>query len=214
VKFGVWGKNLVYPRIFIEAGSSVRSFASALGGTSGSLSHGAESFTYRVTMPTANSHRDIAMTTTLRLGFGLGRGLYSGLDGEIGGLVSPAAANPEMTSTGTFGSPNVEQHGGMVLGLMGVAGYRASGHRGAIALEGAAGMRSVRYNFESSYHNCETETTITSNRAVVEARARAEAWLSPWLAVGVTLGSNVLDRSDWMAGFYFGAHSRAYAGSR
>jgi hypothetical protein len=213
-KFGAWGKNLVIPRFFIEAGMSVRSFASSLGGAHGSLSHGAESFTYRVTMPTTQSHHDVAMTTSLRIGFGLGRGLYGGLEGEIGGLVSPAAASPEMASTGTFGSPDVEQQGGMVLGLTGVAGYRASGRRGAIALEGAAGIRSVRYNFESSYHNCETYTTIVSNRALIEARARAEAWLSPWLTVGVTLGSNVLDRNDWMAGLFFGAHSRAFAGSR
>jgi hypothetical protein len=212
--FGVWSKSVRFPRIFVEGGSRMRSFASSLGGTSGSLSHGGESFTYRVTMPTASSQRDVALTSNLRVGFGLGRGLYSGVEFEVGGLVSAAAANPEMTSTGTFGSPEVDQQGGMVLGFAGIAGYRATGRRGSLALEGAAGMRTVRYNFESSYHNCETDTTIVSNRSVVEARARAETWLSPWLTFGVTLGSNVLQRNDWMAGIYFGAHSRAYAGTR
>ena len=37
-------------------------------------------------------------------------------------------------------------------------------------------------------------------------------WLH--LTAGVTVGSNVLDRGDWMAGVYLGAHSRAFAGTR
>ena len=154
------------------------------------------------------------MTSTLRLGFGIPHGFYSGLELELGGLVSPAAATAEMTTAGTFGTPNVEQQHGMFVGFTGVGGYRAVGSRGAIAIEGAGGLRSVRYNFDSSYHYCETTTTVTANMGVVEARARAELWLSPWLTAGVTVGSNVLERSDWMAGFYFGAHSRAYAGAR
>jgi hypothetical protein len=213
-KFGTWGRNLRFPRMYLELGSAMRSFNSSLAGSSGSIAHGAESFTYRVVMPSADSHRDLAVTTNLRIGFGIGRGLYSGLDLEIGALVSPAAASPEMTSVGTFGSPEVRQQGGLMGSILAVGGYRTTGRRGSIALEGAGGLRTVQYNFESSYHNCENETTIVSNRTVIEARARAEAWLSPWLTLGVTLGSNVLDRNDWMAGVYLGAHSRAFASGR
>jgi hypothetical protein len=72
----------------------------------------------------------------------------------------------------------------------------------------------VHYKFASAYHNCASETTIVANRSVVEARARAEVWVSPWLTAGVTLGSNVLDRNDWMAGAFVGVHSRAFASSR
>ena len=55
---------------------------------------------------------------------------------------------------------------------------------------------------------------IVANRSVVEARARAELWVSPWLTAGVSVGSNVLEKNDWMAGLYFGIHSRAFAGTR
>jgi hypothetical protein len=72
----------------------------------------------------------------------------------------------------------------------------------------------VRYKFASSYHDCDTDTTIVANRAVIEARARAEVWVSPWVTAGVSVGSNVLEKSDWMAGVFLGVHSRAFAGSR
>ncbi|HEY5944337.1 MAG TPA: hypothetical protein VIV40_02550 [Kofleriaceae bacterium] len=214
-KFGAWGKNLRFPRIFIEGGSNVRNFDSGLGDQTGSVTHGLESFSYRVVMPTASTRRDVALTSSLRVGFGIPHGFYSGLEFEIGGLVAPATATAEMTTTpGTFGSPNVSQTNGLVLGFSGIGGYRANGRRGSIAVEGAGGLRSVHYNFESNYHLCETSSTIVSTHSVVEARARAELWLNPWLTAGVTVGANVLEQADWMAGFYFGAHSRAFAGGR
>lgn len=214
-KFGAWGNNLRIPRLFIELGSSVRNFGSGIGERTGSVQHGAERFSYRVVMPTAESSpTDVAVTSNLRLGFGVGRGLYSGLEFEIGGVVSPAAANAEMTTSGTFGSPSLSQGNAVYLGFAGFAGYRASGSRGSIAIEGAGGLRSVRYNFESSYHLCETSETFVSTTSVIEARARGELWLSPWLTAGAQLGTNVLDRGDWMAGLYLGVHSRAFAGTR
>ena len=213
-KFGAWANNMRIPKLFVELGTGVRQFDSGLGTQSGAIAHGAESFSYRVVMPTSEPARDVAMVSTLRLGFGVPRGFYSGLEFELGGLVAPASASAEMTSSGTFGSPEVRQSGGLVLGFAGIGGYRASGQRGSLSLEGAGGLRSVRYQFDSYYHNCESTTTIASTRSVVEARARGELWLSPWITAGATLGANVLDRHDWMAGVFVGFHSRAFAGTR
>jgi hypothetical protein len=213
-KFGAWATTMRIPKLFVELGSSVREFDSGLDTQSGAIAHGAEEFAYRVVMPTSEPARDVAMVSTLRLGFGVGRGFYSGLDFELGGLVAPASATAEMTTAGTFGSPEVRQRGGLVLGMVGVGGFRASGKRGSLALEGAAGLRNVRYHFDSYYHHCETTTTISVTREIVEARARGEVWLSPWVTAGATLGANVLAQGDWMAGLYLGFHSRAFAGSR
>jgi hypothetical protein len=214
-KFGTWGKNLSVPRLFIEVGTSVRNFESGIGERNGTVQHGFEQFSYRVVMPPSEgAANDVAATTNLRLGFGIGHGLYSGLEFEIGGVVAPAQAQTEMMTTGTYGAPNVTQQNALYLGFTGIGGYRVSGRRGSIALEGAGGLRSVRYHFQSNYHLCEQSTTFVSNRGVIEARARGELWLSPWLTAGVTLGTNVLDQGDWMAGLYLGAHSRAFAGTR
>jgi hypothetical protein len=217
-KFGAWAANMRLPHLFVELGSSMRAFQSGLGDRTGMVQHGLEQFSYRVVMPTgggADVSRDLAMTTAVRLGFGVPHHLYSALEVEIGGLVAPASATAEMTTTpGTYGSPDVTQGTSLVLGVAGVAGYRATGGRGSLAIEGAGGLRSVHYKFDSTYHECATSTTIVDNRTIVEARARAELWLNPWLTAGVTLGTNVLERDDWMAGIYLGAHSRAFAGGR
>lgn len=216
-KFGAWGANMRLPRLFVEVGAGVRQFRSGLGGQRATAVHDTSQFAYRVVMPpTADAAPlDVAATTTLRLGFGVPRGFYSGLEFEAGGLVAPASAGTEMMSApGTFGSPDIRQRGGLVLGFTGLAGFRAALGPASFAVEGAAGLRSVRYQFESAYHHCVSTTTIASTHEVVEARARAELWLNPWISAGATLGANVLERDDWMAGLFVGFHSRAFAGSR
>ena len=214
-KFGAWAGNMRLPRLFFEVGSNVRNFSSGLASDqTGTIAHGTESFAYRVVMPTADVARDTAMVSTLRIGAGVTRHVYAGVEGELGGLVAPARASAEMTTSGTFGAPIVEQGRGLVIGVAGIAGLRMGTGRATLALEGAGGLRSVRYRFTSTYHNCVTDTTVESTTSLLEARARGELWLNPWLTAGATLGSNVLERNDWMAGVYFGIHTRAFGGGR
>lgn len=214
-EFGTWAGNMRVPRLFVELGTNVRQFGSGLGAQTGHIAHGSEQFAYRTIMsPTTDAPSDTAMTTALRLGIGLRRGFYAGVEGELGGLTSVASASPEMMSTGTFGAPTLVQQRGLVMGAVGVAGFRGSAGRATFALEGAGGVRHVRYNFESTYHHCIDTSTIAVSRAIVEARARGELWLNPWITAGATLGSNVLDRGDWVAGVFLGVHSRAFGGAR
>ncbi len=119
-----------------------------------------------------------------------------------------------MMTTGTYGSPNVAQGTDMMMSGAGVVGMRGTTRRAAFGVEMAGGARSVRYAFDSAYHDCNTTTTITSTAAIVEARARGEVWLGPWLTAGATLGSSVITRGDWLAGIYLGVHTHSYDGSR
>ena len=119
-----------------------------------------------------------------------------------------------MMSSGSYGAPSLQQRGGFVFGALGLAGARGSTQHGALALEAAGGVRNTSYYFDSTYHMCETQTIVNETRAVVEARARAELWLGPWITAGATLGTSVLSKGDWLAGVYFGIHSRAFAGVR
>lgn len=86
-----------------------------------------------------------------------------------------------MTATGTFGTPTIEQRGGLVAGAYGVAGLRSVVGAGTLAVELAGGVRSRFYSFESTHHHCETTSSITVTRGVVEARARGELWAGPWV---------------------------------
>lgn len=213
-KFGTWSRNMRLPRVFLELGSNVRSFGSGIGTRTAQVSHGSEQFAFRTVMVPAEAAQDTAVTTAFRVGAGLGRGFYAGTELELGGLVSPAAATAEMMTSGTFGTPTVDQQRGLVLGALGVAGFRTHMRGVSLAVEGAGGVRSTRYQYQSAYHNCIETITFVDTRAVVEARARAELWLAPWVTAGATIGGSVMSRGDWMAGAYLGLHSRAFAGGR
>jgi hypothetical protein len=211
-KFGTWGIRL--PHVFLELGSQVRQFPSALGAREGSVSHGLESFAYRIVAPEQVATRDTAATASLRVSTSLRRGVYVGVEGEIGGLTTIAPVRTEMTTSGTYGSPQLAATRGMMLGGLGLVGLRGATRFGTLSLEGAGGMRDVRYTFASSYHGCETTSTIGATLAVLEARGRGELWLSPWLSAGATIGASLIDRGDWMAGFYLGVHTRSFGKSR
>lgn len=47
---------------------------------------------------------------------------------------------------------------------------------------------------------------------VLEGRARADIWLTPWITIGGALGSSFLNRGEWMAGVYFAAHTYSFGG--
>lgn len=216
-KYGEWAGNMRLPKLFIEVGSSVRQFASGLPDQQGQVTHGDHSFSYRVVMPTGTAAAtpiDTAMTSTLRIGAVSKHAFYLAAEGELGGLTSTAQASTEMMSVGPLGGPQLAQQGALVLGAYGVAGVRGSVGGATLAIEAAGGVRQTRYHFDSQYYSCDTTSTIAVTRGIVEARARGEMWLGPWMTLGATIGANVAAKGDWLAGLYLGLHSRAFDGAR
>jgi hypothetical protein len=212
-KFGTWGLSQRSPRFFFDAGILVRRFDSLLGNQSGTVAHGAESFTYRVLAPTGGRPLDTAVLSTMRVGAGLPHGLYTALEVDLGGLAQPGRAATEM-STGELGTPSFRQHRGLIVDSLGAVGVHGSTHGGMLGLELAGGMRAVFYAFHSSYLGCEQGTSVSAYAPIAEARVRGELWLSPWLTGGVTAGTSVLESGTWMGGIYLGVHTRAFDGQR
>lgn len=208
-EFGAWSSR--GRPLFFELGTSVRQFGSLLGGRIGHVSHDEESFAFRAVTEEA-APQDIAVTTAVRFGVGLPHGVYAGAEVEMGALVAPAAARAE-TMTGPIG-PYVQQGRGFVAGGFAVLGVRGDTRHGSLAVEGAAGGRGVAYEFDSGYGDCAETTAITAGRGVVEARARGELFLHPYITAGATVGTNVLARGEWMGGLYLGFHTRAFGGRR
>jgi hypothetical protein len=206
------------PPLVISMGTNVRSFQTQLhdGQDTTSVQHGSESFTYRVVMPTTNeqSDRDVAMTWDVRGTAGLAHGLYTGIEVELGGLLSPVKATGEAMSEGIYGAPTLRQGSGVVFGGLALFGIRIPGHRGAVSLEAAGGARVVSYSFRSSYHDCKDLTSVDTATGVIEGRARGELWVSPWLTAGATLGASAIHTRDWVAGAYLAFHNRPYARTR
>ncbi|HEX8111620.1 MAG TPA: hypothetical protein VF516_28010, partial [Kofleriaceae bacterium] len=212
-RFAAWAKNLEYPQLILEGGALVRRFPSLLGSQIGSVTHGVESFSYRMIQPASVHRFDTALLASVRVSIGLSRAVYGGLEVDLGGITRPGPA-AEMASTGVFGSPDVQPGHGLLVDSLGVVGVRAATGFGALGVELAGGLRAVSYSFHSSYHDCQQSTSVNALAAVGEARARGELWLGPWLTAGVTLGTSVLERNAWMGGVYLGVHSRAFGGNR
>jgi hypothetical protein len=213
-KFGAWSSNLRAPVIVIEAGAMLRQFPTLLDSQAGSVSHGVESFAYRVSQPTVRRALDTAVLSTMRLSAALSHGLYTGLEVDLGGLTQTGQVGMEMMSTGVFGSPSLTQDRGFIIDSLGVVGVRGSTGFGGLGVELAGGLRAVSYSFHSSYHGCEESTSVRVFAPAAEARARGELWLGPWLTAGVMVGASILERSNFMGGLYLGVHSRAFGGGR
>ena len=214
IKYGKWGSHGNTPLFVVELGTAMRTFASPLGEATGKLSHDQESFTYRVvgTPSGPDASPESALVTTARFGFGLPRGFYIAAEGELGGLVR-SSTRAEMTSTGMYGAPTVTPGGSLVFGALGVLGVRGDSRLGTFGVEVAGGVRSITYRYDSQYLACVDSTTQGVSSPILEARARAAFWLSPFVNVGATAGASVIDRA-WMAGVNLGFVTQAFGGLR
>lgn len=209
-QFGVWGRNARWPAISIELGAATRQFASPRGTHTGTVTHGAESFTYRTIDPREPSALDTAVVGKLRVGVGLRHGLYVAVEGEAGALTS-TGAEAEMMSTGLLGAPEISAAHAVVLGGLAVAGVGTRLGALDLGVEAAGGAHVLVSNYESHYLACETTTSITQVVPALEARARAALWATPFLSVGLTAGKSLIDDA-WVGGVSFGFSSRAFGG--
>jgi hypothetical protein len=212
--YGAWGTNPRVPHLTIEGGVIVRRFGSLLDHQTGTVAHGDEAFSYRVIDVGRTQRLDTAVLSTLRLDLDLGHALYVAAEADLGGLAQAAPAPTEMLSSGTLGTPELQQERGFVFDTAGVIGIHGATHAGGLGVELAGGVRAVSYSFHSRYVSCEQSTTITAVAPIGEARVRGELWLSPWLTAGVALGTSVIEQHTWMGGVYLGVHTRAFGGSR
>jgi hypothetical protein len=213
--FGLWSTSPIGV-VILELGTAVRTSASSLGEATGHVSHDSESFAYRATgtpVGMTSPPPETAVLTTLRLGFAPARNLYLAGELELGGLAR-TPNRVEMMSTGTFGAPSITPTSTLVVGGTAVAGLRGDLRGLTLGAEVAGGARVTSYLYESHYLSCVTTTSIQTTSSILEARARASLWLSPFINVGASVGASVIDRGGWMAGLHLGFASRAFGDLR
>jgi hypothetical protein len=209
-QFGAWGRNARWPVLGVEVGTALRRFASPLGERTGTVTHGMESFQYRLIGPQARAELDTAVVGQLRLGVGLRHGLYLGVEGEAGG-VTDGRSDAEMMTTGERGAPELAASHVLLFGGLAVVGARTRVGALDLGLEAAGGAHLVVYGYESHYLACETSTSIVEVMPALEARARAALWATPFVSLGVTAGKSLIDNA-WMGGVSLGFSSRAFGG--
>jgi hypothetical protein len=198
------------PPISVELGTSMFQLTSPLTARSGTVTHGVDSFSYRVVAP-PQAESETAIVGTLRLGVGLGKTMYAGVEGNIGGLGSGGRVAAEMMSQAERGAPDMEATGVGVAGVLGVVGARTRVGRVDLGLEAAGGVRSLIYQYESHYLACETTTSIIESMPALEARGRAAVWVTPHVTIGASAGKSLLDES-WVGGLHVGVTSRVFGG--
>ena len=144
-----------------------------------------------------------AVTTHVRFGMGILHGIYIGTELEVG----------------TVSSDGVRLAGGEATpgASVFVGGYFVTGVRGAIgrvslSTELAAGARSVQ--LQAVDRAGTTGPAPATGQGVVEARVRAELWISPWVSGGAVLGTSLVDRNETMVGGFLSFHTRAFGGDR
>ena len=215
-KYGTWANTMKIPLLIFELGVALQTFDSPLEHGSGNLEHEGEDFTYRVVSDSGNANatdRATAIVTSLRVGVGSRIGIYGAGEIEVGALASePTRA--EMTSTGKYGAPRLEENGALAVGALAVAGYQRGTTRLLFGAELAGGVRAVSYSYHSTYLACEQDFSIVVARPVLEARARASMFVTPNFSVGAQLGSSLIDQHDWNAGVFFSGYTRAFAAAR
>jgi hypothetical protein len=195
--------------MFLEVGTAMRRFASPLDAADGTVTHGAESFRYRVIGP-AQAALDTAVVAQVRAGVGLRHGLYTAVELEAGGLAD-GGSEAEMMSSGMLGTPEIRSAGVAVLGASAVLGVRTRAGVLDLGLEGAAGARTLVYQYESHYLACETTSSVTATTPTLEARGKAALWITPFISLGVTAGRSLVDDA-WLTGVNIGVSTRAFGG--
>jgi hypothetical protein len=143
----------------------------------------------RSTTPTTPSSAADAITFNERVGFRLTNHVYLAFDIELGDFAADDSNS---------------QKRDVILAGLGEAGVRGSVGFAVLGVELAAGGMEYSYPTDRDLRH----------EAVVEARARADLWLSPWCSFGALAGASLLERGDWIVGAYFGFHAHAYAGDR
>lgn len=186
IRDGAWMRSPNAPHAVVDVGTYMRHFADP--GITRGLSA-------PIRLGLVGTGVDHGVSGVIRAGFS-SRHLYGLAELELGGLTE--GPDKDMATLDLAETS---------FGYAGVFGLAEPIGRSRVAIEGAFGARTVVYTVDNG-------SSASATAPVVEARVRAETWLTPYMTVGGIAGASVIDRSDWMAGVTVGFHTLAYGGQR
>ena len=139
----------------------------------------------------------------------LGRHLYVGIDGSIGALES----GPMSVSSATA-ELGVETRSLVYLAGAAVAGAQVD--LGALQLRGevGVGVRAVGATVETNHADCVLSDTHYDAAPLIRPRLSAQRWVTPWVSVGASAGTNLARRGETSFGLFVGGHLRAFDAGR
>jgi hypothetical protein len=180
--YGTWGQNLRDPDVFVQLGVNLRYFA---------LPASHPGLSARTSMPSPMSsaaRRGRAEMFDERFGYLLAPGFYTAFDfelGSFGGLLTDDT--PELHAV-----------------IDGLVSFGARGSLGPFAPAAEISMGAMEAAFPTDHD--------AHGAFVLEARGRLDLWITPWLTLGGSIGTSLIDRGQQQLGFYIGVHSWSFAG--
>jgi hypothetical protein len=184
--YGLWGDALEAPYMAVGVGFKVRRLPRRP--TTSTIARNAEGSAVTTGgSAVAPLGSDTSYTLSETLDIHVNRILHVGLEFEI---------SPSVHKTLAPGQRAMAAGAALLLGL------RDGGSSLTFGVELAAGGRVI-----------DSHDVLNGSEAVLEARAHAELWITPWFTVGALVGASLLDRGDWVTGLQLGFHSWSYGGN-
>lgn len=205
-----WGLPNWVPSLSLDLGIVAHRFTERID-ERGTVKHFGMPYSYRVTGVPEDDRAFTASALALRMTATLRGRWYGGAEEEFGDLgQTPHFATEAAQATALL--PTMTTSGGLYMAVRGLFGAQAGVDRLSLAGELAGGVRMIVFDTRSRLMEDSQIDSVLQVRPVLEARVRANYWLSPWIAVGASFGTSIVDSGDVAIGVHVLAHSRTFAG--
>lgn len=205
-RFGSWDASR-RPAIRVSGGASIIRVPVSSMSFSGTAEHTDAAMAYAVTGEPGSA---TGGAFDLQVTAALGRHLYAGVEGSIGGLDTGPMAAPTTSAAGLA----VDASSLVYLAGAAVAGAAVSFGDYQLRGEVGIGVRAVGLSVETRYavdgEDCVLGETLFDTAALIRPRLSAQRWVTPWVSVGASAGTNLASRGETSVGLFVGGHLRAF----
>jgi hypothetical protein len=204
----------IMPRLSVEVATSLRVFPATRIAASGTVDHGTSgSYQYRM-MGGEPGSADLASAIGTDFRILGGKHLYGGVEAGVARIVGIEGAVTTTTGGEQMPDAAISETVHVLVTTGAVLGARAAVGPLTVSAEVLGGARIHRTEVTSEYGACITTDSDHSVTAALEARGRVDAWLSPWLTVGVFAGRDLRAENTHLVGISLAGHLRAFDGLR
>jgi hypothetical protein len=201
-RFGSWDARR-RPAVRVIAGASMLRIPVGSMAFAGDAGHSDVPMSYAVTGERAAAATGGAFD--LQVAASVGPHLYVGLEGSVGGLDSgPMSASASTADLGVTTESLVYLAGAAIAGA--AVSLGANQIRGELGV----GIRAVGLTVETRHADCVLGDTRYDTALLLRPRLAAQRWITPWVSVGASVGSNLARRGETSVGLFVGGHLRAF----
>ena len=208
-----WGLPSWVPSLSLDVGLQMHRFSADPIDARSTVTHAGMPYSYRLTTVPELDSTVVADALALRMTATIRGRYYAGAEEELGALArAPRVAAEPLATSGV--QPAMSTSAGLYMGARGLVGVQGGVDRVTLAGELDVGIRMIVFDTRSRMGADLQTDSILQTQSVLEGRVRASYWLSPWITVGASFGTSLVQRGDVAIGVDVAAHSRTFSGRR